>query len=193
MVAAEELICRELPSACVLRISLPMGVSFNGRAGAIDWIQSRFKNGRPATLYYDEIRTPTYTDCMNEVFRSVLGNDLAGIYHAGGERRLSLFEIAQIVNRVGGYAPELLQGCWRREAGPVPPRAGNVTLNSRKLALALGRRPFDPWPLSEAFVPADGEWHFARSRPDSGSPELLADVLYRNPAKAPQAQPAPQS
>ena len=52
-------------SAAILRISLPMGVSFNGHAGAIDWIQSRFKKGKPATLYYDEIRTPTYTDCLN--------------------------------------------------------------------------------------------------------------------------------
>ena len=36
-----------------------------GHAGAIDWIQSRFKKGRPATLYFDEVRTPTYTDCLN--------------------------------------------------------------------------------------------------------------------------------
>ena len=46
-------------AAAVLRISLPMGVSFNGHAGAIDWIQSRFKKGKPATLYFDEVRTPT--------------------------------------------------------------------------------------------------------------------------------------
>ena len=63
MVAAEQLIHDWMPQACMLRISLPMGVSFNGHAGAIDWIQSRFKHGRPATLYFDEIRTPAYTDC----------------------------------------------------------------------------------------------------------------------------------
>src|SRR5262249_21029875 len=38
-------------SATILRISLPMGISFNGHAGAIDWIQSRFKKNKPATLY----------------------------------------------------------------------------------------------------------------------------------------------
>src|SRR5207244_2707013 len=43
MVAAEQLFEREYPAACTLRISLPMGVSFSGHAGAIDWIQSRFK------------------------------------------------------------------------------------------------------------------------------------------------------
>ena len=43
MSVAEQLIQLADPRACMLRISLPMGVSFNGHAGAIDWIQSRFR------------------------------------------------------------------------------------------------------------------------------------------------------
>ena len=122
MVTAEELIARRYPVATTLRISLPMGVSFNGHAGAIDWIQSRFKQLKPATLYFDEIRTPTYTDCLNPLFDQVLArDDLPGLYHAGGPRRLSLYQIAQIVNRIGGYDPRHLRGCPRIEAGPIPP------------------------------------------------------------------------
>ncbi|HEV7222288.1 MAG TPA: sugar nucleotide-binding protein, partial [Pirellulales bacterium] len=49
MAAAEQLLLREAPRACILRISLPMGISSNGHAGAIDWIQSRFKKSKPAT------------------------------------------------------------------------------------------------------------------------------------------------
>ena len=182
MVAAEQLITDCMPQACTLRISLPMGVSFNGHAGAIDWIQSRFAKHRPATLYFDEVRTPTYTDCLNDVYETLLGNDLAGLYHAGGPRRLSLYQIAQVVNRVGGYDPELLMGCPRIEAGPVPPRAGDVTMDSSKLAAALGYEPFDPWPLDESFVPTHPKWHFERTS-FRGSPELLAEVLYRNPRR----------
>ncbi len=140
MVAAEQLLADWMPEACTLRISLPMGVSFNGHAGAIDWIQSRFKKGRPATLYYDEVRTPAYTDCLNRLYERVLASDLCGVYHAGGPLALSLYEIAQIVNRVGGYDPKLLMGCPRIDAGPIPPRAGNVTMNSTALAEALGVR-----------------------------------------------------
>ena len=121
MVAAEEMILAADSQACILRISLPMGISFNGHAGAIDWIQSRFKKSKPATLYFDEIRTPTYTDCLNELCEVVLASDLAGLYHAGGPRRLSLFQIAQVINRVGGYDPKLLMGCPRKMAGPMPP------------------------------------------------------------------------
>jgi dTDP-4-dehydrorhamnose reductase len=183
MVAAEEMILTADSQACILRISLPMGISFNGHAGAIDWIQSRFKKSKPATLYFDEIRTPTYTDCLNELCEVVLASDLVGLYHAGGPRRLSLFQIAQVINRVGGYDPKLLMGCPRKMAGPIPPRAGDVSLNSDKLTVALGYNPLDPWPLPEEFTPTDGQWHFER-RGFRGSKELLSEVLYRNPEKA---------
>ncbi len=183
MWAAEDVVLNQRPDASILRMSLPMGVSFSGHAGAIDWIQSRFRQSKPATLFYDEIRNPKYTDCLNLVFEAMLANDLRGIFHAGGPRRLSLFEIAQVVNRVGGYAPDLLCGCHRHEAGPMPPRAGDVTMNTDKLAAAFGYDPFDPWPLEECWVPTHREWHHERSRGEPGSPELLAEVLCRNPAR----------
>lgn len=180
MVAAEQLLIDWMPTACTLRISLPMGISFNGHAGAIDWIQSRFQKSRPATLYFDEVRTPTYTDCLNQVFERVLASNLSGLFHAGGPRRLSLYQIAQIVNRVGGYDPALLMGCPRLEAGPMPPRAGNVAMDSSALAKALGYPPFDPWPLDEIHVPTGDRWHDDRDK-FQGSPELLSQVLYQNP------------
>ena len=183
MVEAEQIIQSRYSAACMLRISLPMGISFNGHAGAIDWIQARFQKSKPATLYYDEVRTPTYTDCLNLLLEQVLASDLSGLYHAGGPRKLSLYQIAQIVNRVGGYAPEHLMGCLRHEAGPMPPRAGNVSLNSSKLTEALGYAPFTPWPLNDAHVPTHDEWHLERGG-DDGSPELLKATLYRNPDRS---------
>ncbi len=183
MVAAERLMFEQSPAASILRISLPMGVSFNGHAGAIDWIQSRFKKNRPATLYFDEIRTPTYTDCMNELCETMLANTLPGLFHSGGPQALSLYQIAQIVNRVGGYDPELLTGIPRIEAGPIPPRAGNVAMDSSKLANALGHQPFDPWPYAPHLMPSDDAWHFDRPTNEPASPEFLRDVLYRNPTR----------
>jgi dTDP-4-dehydrorhamnose reductase len=183
MAAAEQLILEADPAACVLRISLPMGVSLNGHAGAIDWITSRFKKSRPATLYLDEIRTPTYTDCMNALYEVMLGGPFRGIYHAGGPRRLSLYQIAQVINRVGGYDPGLLHGIPRREAGPIPPRAGNVCMDSSKLLQALGYDPLDPWPLDDSLVPTHRDWHRDRSPGEPGSPAHLHEVLATNPAR----------
>ena len=75
-------------------------------------------------------------------------------------------------------------GCPRIEAGPIPPRAGDVTMNSRALAEALGDdEPLDAWPYDLAFVPTHRDWHHERNG-EPGSRDLLARVLYRNPRRS---------
>ena len=60
MAAAEQFVLETAPTACILRISLPMGVSFSGHAGAIDWITSRFKKSRrPRSISTRSERRPT--------------------------------------------------------------------------------------------------------------------------------------
>jgi dTDP-4-dehydrorhamnose reductase len=177
MVEAEQLFTAAVPGAALLRISLPMGPSFNGHAGAIDWIGHRFRHGRPATLYFDEVRSCTYCDDLNGVFERFLGGDEGGLYHLGGPRGVTLYQIGQIVNRVGGFTPALLKGCWRIEAGPVPPRAGNVTMCSAKLVRLLGYQPFRAWPLG--VFPTDRQWHRERPPGEDGSRRGIEEKLYR--------------
>jgi dTDP-4-dehydrorhamnose reductase len=184
MVQAEDVFTSMTPSAAILRISLPMGPSFNRHAGAIDWIQSRFKAHRPATLYFDEVRSCTYCDDLNNVFEKFLTNRAAGIFHCGGPRPITLHQIAQVVNRVGDYRPDLLKGCPRIEAGPMPPRAGDVSMNSAKLCAELGEQPFQPWPLGEDLQPTHRDWHFERPTAEPRSIEEIARRLYRYPAVA---------
>jgi dTDP-4-dehydrorhamnose reductase len=171
-------------SSAILRISLPMGPSFNRHAGAIDWIQSRFRHGRPATLYFDEFRSCTYTDDLNRVFERLLAGNETGAFHLGSPRALSLYQIGQVVNRVGGYDPKLLKGCPRRAAGPMPPRAGNVSMCSDKLIAALGHDPFRPWPVGDDLMPDARDWHYRRPAGECGSYELLAARLYRYAVRA---------
>ena len=182
MVRGEELLRDEDPFAVTLRISMPMGLSFNGHAGAVDWIAARFKKNRPATLYYDEVRTPTYCDCLSRVCRAFLANSFAGLLHAGGRRQVSLYQMAQIINRVGGYRRDLLYGLMKGEACPVPPRVSNCALNSEKIARVLGYEPFDPWPFDPALVPTDRAWH--RRPLAGGSTEYMNAVLGFNPRYA---------
>jgi dTDP-4-dehydrorhamnose reductase len=181
MAEAEGLIAEAEPGAAVLRISLPMGPSFNRHAGAIDWIGSRFRKHRPATLYYDEIRSCTYCEDLGRVFERFLAGTEGGVYHLGGPRPLALYQIGQVVNRVGGHDPALLLGCPRVMAGPVPPRAGNVSMNSAKLVRLLGGTPFRPWPADESLVPTDRLWHFRRPAGEQGSPRRIAELLCRCP------------
>ena len=181
MAIAEEIIMLRYPSAAIFRISLPMGISVNGHAGAIDWILSRFKKDNPATLYFDEVRSPFYCEDFNKAMELAMGNRIKGIYHLGSHRHLSLYQIGQIVNKVGGYAPRLLKGCMRKEAGPMPPRAGNVTMSNKKLIKALGIDIFRKWPYLEHHVPDGKDWHFDRPKHMTFHPEQIHNCLYRIP------------
>jgi dTDP-4-dehydrorhamnose reductase len=182
MAQAEQLVSAGCPAAAVLRLSLPMGPSFNGHAGAIDWIGSRFRAGRPATLYFDEVRSCTYTDDLSRVFERFLAGDESGLYHLGGPRAITLYQIAQVVNRVGGYDPALLKGCLRVEAGPLPPRAGKVSMCSARLIATLGEEPFRPWPVGEELFPTDRQWHWRREGGNPGSFQGIVERLYHYPA-----------
>jgi dTDP-4-dehydrorhamnose reductase len=162
MAESEAVILGGYPEAAVLRIALPMGPSFNGHAGAIDWIESRFRKGRPATLYFDEVRNSLYVQDLNRALRHFLGCDTGGIFHVGGALPLSLYQIAQVINRVGEYAPDLLMGCPRAQAGPMPPRAGDVSMDCSKALALLPPGTLRPWPLSPDLVPTDREWHRRR-------------------------------
>jgi dTDP-4-dehydrorhamnose reductase len=177
MEEAEVLVRERVPAAAILRISLPMGPSFNRHAGAIDWIRSRFRKGRHATLYFDEVRSCAYVEDMNRVYEQFLAGRETGLFHLGGPRALTLYQIAQIINRVGGFEPTLLKGCFRKEAGPVPPRAGNVSMCSDKLVANLGQNPCKPWPQDKDLLPTDKEWHCRRNG-EEGSFQEIRRKLY---------------
>jgi dTDP-4-dehydrorhamnose reductase len=176
MAEAEGLVLEGLPGAAVLRIPLPMGPSLNGRAGAIDWIESRFRAGRPATLYFDEVRSNLYVQDLGRALEAFLANGAAGLFHVGGSLPLSLYRIGQAVNRLGGYPPELLMGCLREAAGPVPPRAGDVSMDSSKARALLPADVLGPWPRLPEHVPGDPEWHGRRPRDGLASRDLPGTV-----------------
>ncbi len=165
MAEAETVITEGYPEAAILRIALPMGPSLNGHAGAVDWIESRFRKGKPATLYFDEVRSNLYVQDLAKVIAHFLGNGERGIWHVGGPRPLSLYRIAQALNRLGNYPAELLMGCPRAAAGPMPPRAGDVSMNTDKLTALLPKGTVRPWPALEEHLPADDEWHARRGEP----------------------------
>jgi dTDP-4-dehydrorhamnose reductase len=165
MAEAEGRILEERPGAAVLRIALPMGPSLNGHAGAIDWIASRFRAGRPATLYFDEVRSNLYVQDLARALVHLLSGGFRGLLHLGGPRPMSLYRIAQAVNRVGDFPAGLLMGCPRAEAGPVPPRAGDVSMDSARAESLLPPGLLGPWPREEGHVPDGPSWHADRPAP----------------------------
>jgi len=72
MAEAEVVLREAYAEAAILRISLADGPSFNKHAVPSTGSNRVSAHGRPATLYFDEVRSCTYTDDLNEVFARFL-------------------------------------------------------------------------------------------------------------------------
>ncbi len=160
MAEAEDRIPDIFPEVVILRVPLPMDYAPGGDAGAIDWISHRFRPGRPATLFWDEYRNPVHGNDLCRVVDFILRFPVpAGVYNCGGPRLISLYQTAQLVNAVGCYPPELLHGCDRVEAGPMPPRVGKLEMDSSKLTSLLPPGMIRPWVLDDRLFPVSRDWH----------------------------------
>ncbi|MCP4252022.1 MAG: sugar nucleotide-binding protein [Candidatus Scalindua sp.] len=124
---------QECRDCCIIRLGLPLGDSIGGAKGAIDWIESRFRRNLPVTLFYDEYRSCVDCEEIGRVAIAALALGLRGLYHLGGNRRWSLFDIGKYVLDKGGYTPDLLRGITRDQEENGPPRIGDVSLNSIRL------------------------------------------------------------
>ncbi len=120
-------------NSCIVRLGLPLGDSFTGDKGPIDWIESRFKRNLPVTLFYDEKRSCIACDALAEKVTGLVLQNETGLFHCGGEKSLSLYDIGHQVLLSGDYPKKLLKQDSRLNDVNGPPRIGDVSLDSSKL------------------------------------------------------------
>ncbi len=128
-----EQIIENIPDNTIIRLGLPLGDSVTGDKGAIDWVKSRLTKDRPVTLFHDEFRSCPWCDQIAEMAFAVLSLDIQGIYHFGGNRSWSLYQIGEYVRDKYHCPPHLLKGILRHEEQNGPPRIGDVSMNCTKL------------------------------------------------------------
>jgi dTDP-4-dehydrorhamnose reductase len=128
----------------VVRIGLPMGDSIQGTKGAIDFIEGRFKRGLPMSLFHDEYRSCISCADLADAVVEMFSMQVEGVFHVGGPRPVSLYEIGERILERGNYRRETLLKWSRRDDVNGPPRIGNVHLNSAKTERLLGRS-FKAW------------------------------------------------
>ncbi len=140
---AEKVLLRN-ENALIIRLGLPMGPSIQGNKGAVDWINSRFKKNFRVTLLYDEIRSTINTQDLGKAVHSLMIDGGRGILNLGSPYTISLHGIGKKILEAHRYPSDILEGKFRYEFPPSPPRMGNVSLNSQKAYSILGWIP-EPW------------------------------------------------
>lgn len=140
--ASEEAALVRAPGAVVLRISTAYGRPMGGRPGFIDGLRAKLAAGEAVTAFTDQWRTSTAADQLSEVVARLLKDpDLEGVFHWGGAERATRFEIATIFARVMGFDETLVRPGRAAEAQFASHRPRDSSLDSSRLAAAIGLAP----------------------------------------------------
>ena len=140
--ASEEAALVRAPGAVVLRISTAYGKPLGGRPGFIDGMRARLAAGEAVSAFTDQWRTSTAADQLPEVLVKLLADpDIEGLFHWGGAERATRFETAVTFARVMGFNENLIHPGRAVDVKFASPRPRDSSLDSSRLAAAIGMAP----------------------------------------------------
>lgn len=153
---SEDAALRFCPGSVVLRVSNCYGRPLGARTCFVDHLHANLTAGRPVPGFTDQWRTSTAADQLPEVVRRLLADpDLAGVFHWGGADRTTRYETALAFCRVMGYDERLVHPARAADKRFLAPRPRDASLDSSRLAAALGLAPVG---LQKGFAALKGSW-----------------------------------
>lgn len=139
---SEEAALTRAPGAAVLRVSTCYGRPMGGRPGFVDAIHQKLSRGEPVGGFVDQWRSSTFADQLPEVVAGILADeDLSGVFHWGGAERRTRFESSVTFARIFGFDENLVHPARAVDMKFPSPRPRDSSLDSSKLAAALGMAP----------------------------------------------------
>ncbi len=142
--ASEEAALVRAPGAVVLRISSAYGKPMGGRPGFIDGMRDKLSRGEAVSGFTDQWRTSTAADQLPEVLTKILADpDLAGVFHWGGSERATRFDAAVTFARIMGFDEGLIHPGRAVDKKFPSPRPRDSSLDSSRLAAAIGVAPLN--------------------------------------------------
>jgi dTDP-4-dehydrorhamnose reductase len=140
-----EAVVAQLTDGLIVRKGLPMGPSCSRRKGPIDYLSHRFRQGKLLTLFDDELRSAIYSEDLTRGLLQLWAMEARGLYHLGGPRKVSLYDIGVYVIETNHYDPACLIKASRCDDTSGLPRIGDVALNSQRAYDLMQDTP-RPWP-----------------------------------------------
>jgi len=90
-VMAEEKVRESGIPGAIVRIPINYGWT-SSRSTFLEWILNEVKEGRQATLFDDQYRSPLYLGTLAEALLEIAGRRMEGIWHIGGAERISRYD-----------------------------------------------------------------------------------------------------
>lgn len=153
---AEEAARSLCPGAVVLRVSSCYGRPLGGRTCFVDHLRASLAAGKPVPGFTDQWRTSTAADQLPEVLRRALRDpDLEGVFHWGGADRATRYETALAFCRAQGFDETLVHPSRAADRRFPAARPRDASLNSARLAAAIGLAPLG---LRDGFAALKEAW-----------------------------------
>ena len=126
------------PSALVARVNF-YGWSLKGRRSLAEFFYNNLAAGRSVNGFTDVSFCPLLVNDLAEILLEMVDLHLAGLYHAFSAECLSKYDFGCRVARTFGLDERLIRPVTHAAGGLLAARSPNLTMNTTKLAAALGR------------------------------------------------------
>lgn len=124
---AEALVQQAAPGAVIVRTSLICRLEPLDPISA--WIRDSVQQGRPITLFTDEIRSPVWVQDLAAALIELAGLPYTGVLNVAGPQALSRYQMGQRLARRLGLDPQAINAGQSFNSGLCRPR--NCTLDVR--------------------------------------------------------------
>jgi dTDP-4-dehydrorhamnose reductase len=129
------------PGALVFRVALLCGRGHGPKRSASEAIAARLRRGEAITLYEDEWRTPIDPESVASAMEAaLLRPDTHGLFHLGGEERVTRLEFGYRVAATLGLDQALIRRAPQASHSGAP-RPRDVSLDSSLARSVLGWAP----------------------------------------------------
>jgi len=153
---SEEAVLTLCPGSVVLRVSNCYGRPLGARTCFVDHLQASLVAGRTVPGFTDQWRTSTAADQLPEIVRRVLADpNSEGVFHWGGADRTTRYETALAFCRAMGHDERLIHPARAAKERFLAARPRDTSLDSSRLATALGVAPVG---LEKGFAALKGVW-----------------------------------
>jgi len=129
---------RRNTASIVARVNI-YGWNAQNKDSLAEWVLRRLEEGSDVPGFTDVFFTPILVNDLVSVLFRMLQQELAGVYHVAGSERISKFEFARRVATTFGFDPARVTPCQVKAMKLRAARPLDVSLNTEKISIALGR------------------------------------------------------
>ena len=135
--SAEQAVAKANPHAVIARVNL-FGWGITGKRSLAEFFFNGLREGKPVNGFTDVFFNPILANDMAAVMVAIFENRLVGLYHLVGRTAISKYAFGVAIAKQFGFDENMIRQASVHSAGLTAARAPNLSLQTEKLANAVG-------------------------------------------------------